>query len=267
MFNDPFDHQAGFTLDIDDDRFACLLTASIERVVFMDAPLRPVLPLLFQYLLRLRAIRDRVPRGDMLSQLGDASKEVAANLRAGIDGFNTKIHKHLLHSRVFCVSEKNDNVVMWSHYAEQHRGVVFRLACIDALDNRLIAAREVTYTDSFVAFPSLEEYTMYVTGERPLDFVAVVRKIAFTKHVDWQYESEWRVHLSLPPSEPEGDGYVDSEEPPEVFDGIYLGCRMDGKQQEDLLTEVKQQLPHTKVYRAVRSRTRFALAFEPVYGA
>ena len=33
MFNDPFDHRAGFTLDIDDRRFARLFTASIERVV------------------------------------------------------------------------------------------------------------------------------------------------------------------------------------------------------------------------------------------
>ena len=68
----------------------------------------------------------------------------AHNRRAGIDDFNTEIHKRLLHSRVFCVSAENDNVVMCSHYADQHRGIVFRLAWIDALDNRLLAAREVT---------------------------------------------------------------------------------------------------------------------------
>lgn len=75
MFNDPFDHQAGFTLEIDDARFAELFTASIERAVFMDAPVRPgPSPLLFQHLLRLRAIRDRVPRAAMLSQLATRAR-------------------------------------------------------------------------------------------------------------------------------------------------------------------------------------------------
>ena len=35
-FNDPFDHQVGFVMDIDPDRFVALMTNSLERIVFDD---------------------------------------------------------------------------------------------------------------------------------------------------------------------------------------------------------------------------------------
>lgn len=35
-FNDPFDHQTGFVLNVDTDEFANLLTFSRERIIFSD---------------------------------------------------------------------------------------------------------------------------------------------------------------------------------------------------------------------------------------
>ena len=264
-FNDPFDHQVGFFLDLDDHEFARHLTTSIERIVFTDAPVGTGASLEFTHLLlQLRAIRDRLRRADVLAELHASSLATAANLRSGIDNFNATIQSHLLHSRVFCVAERPDNIVMWSHYADEHRGVVFHLACSDALDNRLLAARRVTYADSFIAFPNAEEYAMHLTGERPLDFVALSWNMALTKHLDWSYEREWRVHIPLLQA-PGGSGYSTYEEPAEVFASIYLGCRMASAQVEAILSAANQHLPHTKVYRAVRSTKSFSLVIELVY--
>lgn len=149
---------------------------------------------------------------------------------------------------------------MWSHYAEEHRGVVFKLRCIDEIDNTLLAARKVSYTDSFIAFPSAEHYAKHLTGERPIDLVPLCWNIAFTKHIDWAYEREWRVHIALL-REPPGDGYATYPENARIFEGIYLGCRMEPEDVRTIFKHVKQHLPDMKVYKADKSRTAFALSF------
>jgi hypothetical protein len=207
-FNDPFDHQTGFVLRADPMEFAKCLTDSIERVVFADSEPNIKPASLFSTLtLHMRSLRHRLPREKVLKELHEASIEVAENLHAHIGQLNAAIQEQLCHSRVFCVSENHDNVVMWSHYAEEHRGVVFKLRCIDEIDNALLAAQQVSYTDSFLEFPGADEYARHLTCEAPLDFAPLCWMIAFTKHTDWSYEREWRTHVALL-HKPPGDGYT-----------------------------------------------------------
>lgn len=263
-FNDPFDHQAGFVLDIDEAEFASLLTASIERIIFTDINLgEGPSPVFTNLLLMLRTMRDRLPRQDILTEIYQTSLTVAQNIKDGVDTFNSAVHSHLCHSRVFCVSEQHDNIVMWSHYADEHRGVVFKLRCIDAIDNRLLAARQVTYTDSFLSFPSANQYARHLTGEQPIDMVALSWNAAFTKHLDWSYEKEWRVHIPLL-NEPEGDGYAIYDEDPQIFEAVYLGCRMAKEQIQTVVKAIQTYLPKTEIYLAERSKKSFTLSFQKV---
>lgn len=265
-FNDPFDHQAGFALNLDEEHFARLLAESMLRVIFTDASVGAgASPLFTEHLLRLRQIRARLSREELSVQLRQPALEVARNITSGVGEFNAAIQRHLLHSRVLCVSETVDNVVMWSHYADQHRGVAFQLGCIDALDNRVLAARQVQYTGRFIAFPTPEEYTQHLTGERPIDMMSLVWKIAFTKHIDWAYEREWRVHIPLLGEQPNSTFSI-FDEPPEVFQAMYLGCRMSARQVQSLIKLASETLPRMKVYHATPSRTSYSLHFEPVGG-
>jgi hypothetical protein len=260
-FNDPFDHQAGFVLNSTPDEFAKLLTASIERIIFSDvvptvSPVSPFTALTLQF----RSIRDRLPREQFLQKLRDSCIESAANLHGHIDQMNAAIQEQLCHSRVLCLSELHDNVVMWSHYAEQHRGVVFKLRCIDEIDNALLAAKKVSYTNAFPAFPSADEYAKHLTGEQPIDFVPLCWNIAFTKHIDWVYEREWRVHIPRL-QEPPGDGYTIYSEDPRVFEAVYLGCRMHDNDVAAIVELIGRHLPATKILRGKKSTTAFALSF------
>lgn len=265
-FNDPFDHQAGFVLDLDEEHFARLFTESMLRVIFTDTPVSVGASRLFTHLLLLmRQARERLPREEIVAQLQESALLAARNLTEGVDGFNAAIQSELLHSRVLCVSEQVDNVVMWSHYADQHRGVAFQLGCIDSIDNRLLAAKRVEYTDRFIAFPSAEEYAQHLTGEQPIDMVSLAWKIAYTKHLDWAYEREWRVHIPLLGEMPSASFSI-YDEPAEVFQAIYLGCRMEPSQVQSVIQTAIKVLPHIKIYRSVPSRTSYALNFELVNG-
>lgn len=262
-FNDPFDHQSGFAVEIEPEHFARLLTESIERVVFSDRPIQSDHSSLAALAVQMRSIRERLPRQRFQKDTHEASLESARNVVGLMDEFSSAIHRHLSRSRVFCVSEMGDNVVMWSHYAEEHRGVVFKLRCVEELDNALLMARPVNYTSSFVPFLSAEQYAMHLTGEAPVDIAELCWSIAFTKHADWSYEKEWRVHLPLL-DQPIGDGYSIFEEDDRVFEAIYLGCRMPDQHVDEMCDLVHGNLPETKLFRVKKDPRSFALTLEDI---
>jgi hypothetical protein len=65
------------------------------------------------------------------------------------------------------------NPVLWSHYADRHRGICLGF---DVPDNSIKAVQ-------------------YVASRTPLRFPlteAAIQKLLFTKYRDWNYEEEWR---------------------------------------------------------------------------
>lgn len=263
-FNDPFDHQAGFALPFSSEAFSQALTSSIERIVFSDTEPVVIPTTLFSDLtLKLRELRHKLPRSEILRDLGQLSTESAEMLHDSIAKLNATVQDQLCHSRVFCVSERFDNVVMWSHYADQHKGVVFKLRCIDEIDNTLLAARKVQYTDTFLPFPNADEYARHLTEESPIDFVNLIWNIAYTKHVDWKYEEEWRVHIPLL-NEPPGDGYSIYQENPRIFEAIYIGCNMEPEDIKNIVGLVQRYLPETQVLVGRKSATSFSLSFSRI---
>jgi hypothetical protein len=264
LFNDPFDHQIGFVFRDSQDLLAKHLLESMLRIVYEEAVPRPAQssPLLSMALL-LRANRARIPRLELKKQLEAGCIEVARGLQTNLAKLNAALRDQLCQSRVFCVSESPDNVVMWSHYGDEHRGVVFQLDCIDELDNRLLAARKVEYSDQFLTYPSARTYAQHLTGESPFDMTPLVWDIAYTKHKDWSYEREWRVHMPLQG----GEGFSTFDEPQEVFGAAILGCRVTDAQVEEFRALASKHLPKMKILRARISSQEFKLHVEPVDAA
>ena len=262
-FNDPFDHQIGFSFGFGGIEFGQAIYREMEQIVFGGKSKFQEPSLLTQLALRLQGVASSLPKDKFRKEFGEATREIADNFHHYVAELHSAIQQFLTHSRVFCVSESKDNVVMWSHYAEEHHGVVLKLRCIDELDNTLLAARRVNYSRQFPPFPSLEQFVRHLTGEEPLDIPALSWNMAFTKHSDWAYEKEWRVHMPLI-YEPPGDGYTFIEEHPSVFDAVYLGCRMIDEDRERILEAVKSHIPHAQVFQAKRSDTSFDLDFAVV---
>lgn len=265
-FNDPFDNQVGFVLDSNPDVFANALTAFIERLVFSDiAPTIAPTSKLSKFILNLYSIREKLPREKFLQDLHEGSRKCARQIGANLIKANRTISEYLCHSQVLCVSELHDNVVMWSHYAEQHRGVVFKLGCIDEIGNALFGARKVAYTDDFPIFPSDDEFIKHLTGEKKFDFASMCMNLAFTKHTHWAYEREWRVVRFMDMGEPAPrEGYAIYPEDPRVFEAVYLGCRMEDKEAARIVECIKRYLPAIQILRGKKSTSRFALSFEEI---
>lgn len=253
-FNDPFDHQVSFSFPFTEQEFSDELMREIARIVYDDSvEIRN--PTLFgQVTLMLRGTRDKVSRSQLLSGLLHGAVESGQLFKGNEIAFNDLLTAHLANSRVLCVTEELDNVVMWAHYAAEHKGVCIRLQCIDELDNTLLAARPVKYTNVCPAFPPLRDYIRNLTGEAPIDFAPLVyNEAAYVKHKNWEYEREWRIHV------PPGLGYSDWRENPRVFGALYLGCRISVQDAQKLIRVVETQMPHMEIYQVAPSRKYFGM--------
>jgi hypothetical protein len=259
-FNDPFDHQIGFFFPFTGEEIGGALIKEMDRIVFGGKVSFKEPTMLSALAMKLHTEKDRLPKDEIMKDFAGVAEEMAGDMSTLVDWLHTAVQQHLTHSRVLCVTERSDNVVMWSHYADEHRGVVLQLRCIDEIDNTLLAARKVKYSRQFPSFPSIESYVRHLTGEEPLDLSKLSWEIAFTKHEEWSYEKEWRVHIPLL-REPPGNGYSLFKEDPRVFDKVYLGCRMLDSDAAQVIAVAKEHIPHAKILRGKKSSTSFSLEF------
>jgi hypothetical protein len=262
LFNDPFDHQSGFAFPFTGEKFSeAFLDASLQ-VVFGDAPFNPPNQTKYGEILRLlQSNRHRWPRDKFETDLKAATAEMASNFPGLSEELNANLTEQLTRSRVFCLTERGDNLVMWSHYANSHRGVAFKFRRLEYIDHRFLTAQPVQYSDEPVSFPGLQEYIDGLFGLAKHDLLPRVWELAFRKHADWSYEQEWRVHVALLAGEDSGLGYSDDGESPELFEAIYLGCRMDQATAGELVQLIRERLPRTKILQALKRTAGIGLDF------
>ena len=80
---------------------------------------------------------------------------------------------------VLSLSAKNDNILMWSHYADYHKG--FCIQFKRSATNPLGATQPVKYVKEYPSFNYFDD----LPGN-------IAKKTIFTKSCDWSYEEEWR---------------------------------------------------------------------------
>jgi len=138
---------------------------------------------------------------------------------------------------VLSLSTRNDSILMWSHYAGEHKG--FCLEFSDMADNEHgQRAIQVKYSKDFPVFSSIE----VING-------TFGRELFLTKYDDWSYENEWRIinntgNISLPF--------------PGRLSSVIFGLNMA----EDDKTRIKEILRDDKdvTYKqAVRTESQFSL--------
>lgn len=81
---------------------------------------------------------------------------------------------------VYCVSEKNDDILMWSHYSDNHKGVCLEF---DGMSHLMAEAMQVQYSSERPIINRLKE-----NSAEPM-----MKKALLTKSQHWSYEYEWRI--------------------------------------------------------------------------
>jgi Protein of unknown function (DUF2971) len=117
--------------------------------------------------------------------------------------------------RVVCFSEKSDDLLMWAHYAESHKGFVVEFHP----RHRLFADDEFGPVDYQDQRPQVEDRHQ---GEEELG-----RMLFRKSRVDWGYEEEWRfvksVNTLLLGKRRDGREKHYLDFPPDLVKAVYFG--------------------------------------------
>jgi hypothetical protein len=96
---------------------------------------------------------------------------------------------------VLCLSETATNMLMWSHYADCHRGLVFEID-IDEAFSKCIGADSVIGTPQKVIYDAdVPALLLYDPLSKP--FFERTREVFLRKNIQWQHEMEWRLIFPL----------------------------------------------------------------------
>jgi hypothetical protein len=164
--------------------------------------------------------------------------------------------------RLLCLSAVHDHILMWSHYAENHRGVVLEFRPIIELHTATLFARPVVYSTEVPVAASLQEYVGWLTGERlKPDASDGFVKSVYTKSSVWAYENEWRV-LDKRPSDKEPFLYRAFH--PQELVAVYLGCRISPEYRKRMIGIVGSWESRVSLFQMRDERIRFELTAEPI---
>jgi len=197
-------------------------------------------------LVMIRALIDSgMGRDDVIKELmpgwRGADKKMITELRAAFESFG------LSTARVFCLSTEFDNDVMWAHYAENHKGLVFGFRHLPNLNTPFLAAQSVKYSGEPPIIGSGLDFLLY--GDTLELRKKTVSAVCLTKSLKWQYENEWRVVTWRP--EEVGKDYGDYKFYPEEIESVCFGARVDDKREEKIRSLLLSRYPRTNLYRMV----------------
>lgn len=167
--------------------------------------------------------------------------------------WNEKLRRVLSDCSIFCVTEEYDNLLMWAHYAENHKGGVIKFLPIKEVDSPLLVAKKVGYC---LAVPSLE--ITDIIENKMENRLKIIDVITLTKGRDWAYEKEWRVVSGLrnPSKKFEIIPFAEEE-----VGALYLGCRITEADKAEIMDIMNQKYPWAPVYLAEPKRNEFSLGF------
>ncbi|MFW9929225.1 MAG: DUF2971 domain-containing protein [Candidatus Thorarchaeota archaeon] len=142
---------------------------------------------------------------------------------------------------ILSLSAKNDNILMWSHYADYQKG--FCIQFNRSAHNPLRVMQPVEYVKEYPSFNYFDD----LPGN-------IAKKIILTKSCDWSYEEEWR---GIQKANTEVR-YTD-----DMISGIIFGLRMPDQHKSEIYQIFKGR-EHMTFYQAELIPRKFKLKIKPL---
>jgi hypothetical protein len=147
-------------------------------------------------------------------------------------------YNHRREMGIFCMTQKRDNILMWSHYSNKHQGFSLEFSTKNEFFAR---ALPISYVDEVPKFNLLGNQSIQEIAETFLK-----------KAKDWEYEAEWRISdIQWGPGK--------KQFPPEALTGIILGARIPEEDKKNILKWCSYLHASPKIYEAKMDNEKFRL--------
>ena len=149
--------------------------------------------------------------------------------------------------RMFCFSAANDDILMWSHYAQNHHGV-----CIGFDINSNPVFEKTAQVRYAKKYPQADYYS--VTNEQYYEYSLL------TKSDHWKYEKEWRLILTNTTGL---RNPVHHFNPPFLRELIF-GCQTSDSEKYEIMEWLSVGGIKPELYEAIRSEREYKLDIVPL---
>ncbi len=264
-FNDPFDTQSILCVDCEEVVFRKTLCREIEEIVLGKKQVN------FKHkegigeaIVALREIymSRRCTKEDAIDEIKTLVDKFG-NLRENANAYYLQFWQNALPClRVFCVSAVKDSILMWSHYADYHKGIVFKLKVLHDRPNALYYADQVTYDRKpFMLFTTREWIDDFI-GVDEFDEAHRLDKYIYHKNKIWDYEKEWRVWGSEPEKvKPE---FTDHDLYPEEIEAVYFGLKTSRRNKTRIMSLARELNPNVAFFQGSKDQDGFGLVFKRI---
>ena len=263
-YNDPFDCVLTPTKEDEDECFLRIRNyyvfkefskIMLEKKIDIPFGLRWVRQELkaFKWIMKKNPYYDKMPGFDgvidiTLKKYFEKEPEAKIAMVKQQEKFSIKVHKMVKTIResllVSCFSKNNNSILMWSHYANKHTGVCveFEVSSEDFQEIKYDKKRTQLDLKTITAVVLGHDYIGEKIDSNNPSIMKKIKKILFTKFIDWHYEDEVRIVFT---SHNENDGVFYSDKDnrfllkmPQIK-RIYTGCRIEKKNLEMLKKKYK----------------------------
>lgn len=222
-FNDPFDGNIPVRWDLLNYEDCLKRNLELIQIFQKDQPL---------------SIQNQIAK-----QITDSKKlwhpdNTKKESQADIDKWNNLIG-------LVSLSEKKDEILMWSHYSDFHKGFVVGFFNESLLND---------YDFDYVCKVDYQNGYPIISGDD--DITERFRKKFFTKSLAWNYESEWRIsknHIK--------NRLVTMRK--ESFAEIIFGCQTVESERKQMVKEIRKNYGKSlKIFQAKKEEENFKLKLE-----
>lgn len=179
-------------------------------------------------------------RADDFRKVAEEEEEFIREISSGYK-IGTQLKSFINHvAGVFCVTTDHDNLLMWSHYASNHRGFVIGMKSGHEFFKKkgpglTFPIRKVTYSDS------------RGVSSRNMGREGALGPIIYEKSLPWAYEKEYRLVRSFRDFDPSTDLlkepaiYMDLVAlPADLIERIYIGAHANPDLKEKAIAALEK---------------------------
>jgi hypothetical protein len=261
ILNDPYDMQFDLHIDIDHE----LVKAIALQKTWDGFYGEQIVPAGNQLGAAINLVRDvfpRLTREEFDREFGEAIDEGLMRGERILPELQDEVRSLMADSKILCLTEIPDSILMWAHYAERHHGLVLQFKAIPELDSAWGAARPVRYLNNMPRLLDNDFLADMLSGRVSMDVKAIIHRLVYTKSVEWAYEREWRIFS--------GTGrnrlarYEDLHFSPHELDAAIVGTRMPEEDRAAFSSIVQRLYPHAQILQMVRGERDFQLEVIPL---
>jgi hypothetical protein len=237
------------------DRAKQVLT---ERTIRFSQPKYLNDPYEMQLIINPISLRDDIKAREIASGTAvDEAEEIASRrLESVAFGLVDMIKTTRNDIGVLSLSKRSDGLLMWAHYAQDHRGIALGLQLEQCLlpsnqdSSSLVWLDDVKYLSEKIDF----------IREGTAPWQSLLRKSE-----EWSYEEEWRIIRSLNTLRPVTSEIYVAELRPEAIKSVILGARMSPVDEAGIVELLRgsEDFSHIEIFKSVVSSSKLALEIIP----